>query len=1405
VKVSRIARFLAAAAAVGYCGGSLAALPAWQDPEVIQVNREPARAYFVPFESAALALHGDPSQSAFYQSLDGRWHFHWVRKPADRVADFYAPDFDDSGWDEIDVPSNWERQGYGKPHYVNVDYVFPANEPMPPVDDNPVGSYRRTFRIPDAWQGRDVYVRFGAANSGLYVWVNGKPVGYSEDSKLPAEFNITPYLTAGENVIAAQVFQWTDGSYLEDQDFWSISGLERSVELYAQPKVHIRDYFARAGLDEHYRDGRLSLDVDIAGAAQTYSVRFRLLDGAADIAHGERAAASAEPLTAQISGVCRWTAETPCLYRLLIELEDASGKTVEAVAQDVGFRTVEVSGGRLLVNGKAVTIRGVNRHEHHPVTGRVLDDATMVKDIELMKSMNINAVRTSHYPNDPRWYALTDRYGIYVVDEANIESHHYMGMGPEYYLGDKPYFEKAHLARVGRMIERDKNHPSVIFWSLGNEAGLGKSFEEAAARAKRRDPTRVVSYEGTGQTIGHNPRSFLDLYTPMYDRVAEMRDYLDHDPKKAEIQYEYAHAMGNSLGGFKEYWDLIWSEPMTQGGFIWDWVDQTFLEHKPDGTPYWAYGGDYDEGRNDGNFLANGLMQPDRTPNPHAFEAKKVMQPVAITAQDLVRGDLEITNRHDFIDLSSQSFSWIVEADGVEIAAGNLADLHTPAGETVDIHVPLPEIAPDPGKEYFLTLRATAKPDYQPGVAAGSVVAWEQFELPWRAAARAMPAGSSLTVTQGADAITIGTSGFSVSIDRASGLLTSFVHDGVETLRSPLRPAFWRAPNDNDVGAKIPEKLAVWKDIAATRNLESIEVIRHDAELVTVTVSALYGGHKLRYRSRYSVYDSGDVVIENTVEPLDYSLPEFYRVGMTMTAPGEFGNLRWFGRGPQESYADRKTSAAVGRYAGRVADQFHDYSRPQETGNKTDVRWLAIANDNAAGLAVIGRPLLSVTALPFPYADLDYVPGGQRHGADLVPKDMVTLNIDLAQMGVGGDNAWGFWPLEKYRLPLARYTYSIRLRAFGGRDDPAEFARLALPATAEEQANWAGADLSWVNELQDCGAEYRVDGQLRDPYDLFAAAGLNTVRLRLWNDPHWTDYSTLEDVSRSIRRAKRLGLRVLLDFHYSDSWADPQKQTIPAAWAGDIDDVEALSRDVYDYTTQVLGYLGGNGLMPDMVQVGNEINTEILRPKDTPGVPVDWPRQAALVNAGIRAVRDMAGKYDVTPAVMLQVAQPENVEPWFDEARENGVVDYDYIGISYYPYWSKESIRELGETLSRTKETFGADVILVETGYYWSLGKTDPKRDERAGQSLEPGYPASVDGQRRFLVDVAHTVLNSGGTGMFYWEPAAVTTKCYPEWGENGERWDNSLFDYRRGNELLPGSDYLSIISEAASRNAPDP
>jgi len=1022
------------------------ALPEWRNPEIIAVSREPARAFFVPFESAELARSGDPGRSRFHQSLDGRWKFHWAAHPANRPADFHLTEFDDSGWSDIPVPSNWELHGYGKPRYVNVDYVFPANEPVVPVDDNPVGSYRRRFVIPAHWQGREIFIRLGAVNSGFYLWINGEPAGYSEDSKLPAEFNITSLVNSGENCVAVQAYQWTSGSYLEDQDFWSFSGIERSVELFAQPRHHIRDFFAKTSLDESLSEGILELEVQLAGDPVGHSVRYSLLDGNEIIARKETDSTETVDFSARLPSVEHWSAESPRLYGLLIELRDADGKTVETIYDEIGFRRVEVADGRLLVNGRAITLRGVNRHEHHPETGRILDLETMEKDIARLKQLNFNAVRTSHYPNDPRWYALTDRHGIYVVDEANIESHAYMGRGkehgPEHWLGNKPYFYESHLARVRRMVERDKNHPSIILWSLGNEAGLGKAFEDAAAWTRTRDPTRVVSYEGTGQTKGHDPRDFIDIYTPMYDRVTEMQDYLEQDPEKAIILYEYAHAMGNSLGGLNEYWELIWREPMAQGGFIWDWVDQTLLETAADGKRFWAYGGDFDEGRNDGNFLANGIIQPDRTLNPHAYEAKKVMQPVAFSAKDFAGGEFLIVNRHDFIDLAGLTFSWSLEEDGHEIASGSLPNLRTKPGQSEIVHLELPEDYARPDREYFLMLEARAKGGYQPLVPAGEIVAWEQFQAAWNVVTEnTETSGAPLVVHENRDAIVVEGDDFRVGIDRSNGLLSSLKFGGIEFIQSPLDPNFWRAPNDNDVGAGIPDALVAWKTMAETRALEELDVTESADSTVTVRVMASYGKQSLRYHTSFTIHRSGDIIVTNEIEPLADDQPEFYRVGMTMQAPGQLGELAWFGRGPHESYSDRKSGAAVGLYRGQVANQFHDYSRPQETGNKVDVRWLAIRNSEGMGLAVIGRPLLSVTALPFPYADLDYHQGEQRHGADLEAKDVVTLNIDLAQMGLGGDNSWGFWPLEQYRLPLQSYRFSFRLRAFNNEEDPRDFAR----------------------------------------------------------------------------------------------------------------------------------------------------------------------------------------------------------------------------------------------------------------------------------------------------------------------------------------------------------------------------
>ncbi|WOI52407.1 glycoside hydrolase family 2 TIM barrel-domain containing protein [Parvularcula sp. LCG005] len=1013
-------------------------LEEWQDPEIVEVNREPARAFFTPAETAELALSGRESASSYVQSLDGQWSFAFASRPDEVPADFWATGYDDTGWDKIAVPGNWELAGYSKPRYVNIDYVFPADEPNVPVTDNPTGAYRRTFTIPDSWDGRRIYLRFGAINSGGYVWVNGKKVGYSEDSKLPAEFDVTPYVKPGENVLAVKVMQWTSGSYLEDQDFWSLSGIERSVELIAQPSTHIYDFFAKPGFDG--RSGRLSLELDVRGAKPDHSVTYKVMSDGKVLAKGSSSVSENGQVSFEknIRRVDPWTAETPKLYDLLLELKDAEGATLEAVHQKIGFRTVQMVDGRLQVNGRDIMVRGVNRHEHDQYTGRVVSEDVMREDAALLKQLNFNAVRTSHYPNDPRWYEIADEVGIYIVDEANIESHGYMD-DPAEWLGTKSYFYDSHQQRVQRMVERDKNHPSVIVWSLGNEAGLGPAFEDAAAWIRQYDPSRAIAYEGTGQIDGHNPHDFVDLYTPMYDRVAEMQDYVDNDPEKAIVLIEYAHAMGNSLGGFKEYWDLIWAEPMAQGGFIWDWVDQTFVESDENGKPYWAYGGDYDEGRSDGNFLANGIIQPDRTLNPHAYEAKKVMQPVSFDFNAESRM-LSIKNRHDFIGLDALAFGLRIEADGEPVSETALKIPPIAAGQSKDVTLAWPSIDPVPGAEYMLMVEARATDQYQPMIDEGTVVAWEQFPLGILSPLASSAVTGSVDVVQTTDATTVSGEKFAISFAAETALMSSYVADGEELLVAPLQPNFWRAPTDNDRGARIPQTLGVWKDIDRTRQVTAMSAEKQTDGSVLVETRADYGDGRLTTNTQYHIDAEGSVRVSHEVMPVDDSLPEFYRIGMTTALRGDLGALSWYGRGPHSSYADRKSGAAVGLYRSTVAEQFHDYSRPQETGNKVDVRWLAVTGDEQ-GVMIAGEPLLSITALPFPYADLFEREAGRGHGADLTPGDIVTLNIDLAQMGLGGDNSWGFWPLENYRLPLSSYRYDFAIKPVSASSDLANEAR----------------------------------------------------------------------------------------------------------------------------------------------------------------------------------------------------------------------------------------------------------------------------------------------------------------------------------------------------------------------------
>jgi len=1028
-------------------------VPDWENPAVFAVNKEPAHATLFPFETRELALSRDERGSAYYRLLNGRWKFNWVRKPAERPLDFYREGYDDSGWAEIPVPGNWEVNGFGVPIYLNSPYEFEENPPYIHHHYNPVGSYRTSFTVPEDWMDREVFIHFGAVKSAMYLWVNGREVGYSQGSKLPAEFDITPYVRAGRNTLAVEVYRWSDGSYLECQDFWRISGIERDVFLWAAPKVHIRDFFAVGGLDDSYTDGILELTAQISNygpeTASGWTVTLELLD-----ADGEEALATAPtreltvPAGAEVTVEFRepvaaphkWTAETPNLYTLLLSLADATGATAEVITARVGFRTVEIKDGLLQVNGVPITIKGVNRHEHEPRTGHVVTEAGMLQDIALMKRLNINAVRTSHYPNDPRWYELADEHGLYIIDEANIESHG-RGYHPDTTFGNDPTWEAAHLDRTIRMVERDKNHPSIITWSLGNEAGNGVNFYATYSWIKGRDSTRPVQYE----------RALLDwntdIYVPMYAGFQRLVDYAESHDDRPLIMCEYAHAMGNSVGNFTDYWKIIDRYPNLQGGFIWDWVDQGLLTTNENGDTIFGYGGDFGPPGtpSDGNFLINGIVLPDRRPNPSAWEVKKIYQPVDVQLVEPAGPVVAVRNDYDFAHLRNMKLVWSVMADGVVQQTGDLDLPNASPGDVWTVRIPHSPFQPSPGTEYlldlsFLTLRPT---DLVP---AGHELAFEQFSLPLFEPAPVLPADSlpPLEVDDDETTVTVSGAHFTITFDKQAGVLTSYAYRGTELILSGPVPNFWRAPTDNDFGGGWQRRLAVWRDAGATRSVRRVTVSQPSPQRVRIRTRARLDSVRADYSTLYTVLGNGEIIVENHFEPRGEGLPRMPRLGMQMTMPKEFSHLRWYGRGPHESYWDRKAGAPVGLRSGTVSEQFHPYVRPQENGNKTDVRWMALTNESGTGLLIVGMPLLSMSALHFTIDDLD--PGdskAQRHSGELVERDLVNINIDYKQMGVGGITSWGPTALPRYSLYYQDYRYAFRLRPFAREDGPpAELAKV---------------------------------------------------------------------------------------------------------------------------------------------------------------------------------------------------------------------------------------------------------------------------------------------------------------------------------------------------------------------------
>jgi beta-galactosidase len=1014
----------------------------WENEAVVERNKEEPRASFFSYRNLEEARANDRSASDDFFLLNGTWKFNWVRNPAARPVLFYEDGFDVSDWSHIQVPGNWEVQGYGVPIYLNHPYAFEKDWPRIPHDYNPVGSYRRTFQLPDSWGDREVFLYFGAVKSAMYVWLNGRQVGYSQGSKLPAEFRVTDYLRAGTNTLAVEVYRWSDGSYLECQDFWRISGIERDVYLYSTPKVRIRDFFARADLNSDYVDGTLRVEVDtrnhLLDDGGEYQVRMTLAepDDLTPIVTETqpveiRALGDSEVVfESSVSAPRHWTAETPNLYTLYLELLDGQGNVMEVVRTNVGFRNVEIRGGQLLVNGVPVYLKGVNRHEHDPQWGHYVSEELMRRDIELMKQVNINAVRTCHYPNDPRWYELADEYGIYIVDEANIESHGY-GYDPDVTLGNRPEWEGAHLARTRRMVERDKNHPSVIIWSLGNEAGNGVNFYATYDRTKQRDPSRPVQYERA--LLDRN----TDIFVPMYHPPERIEEYAKTNPERPLILCEYAHAMGNSVGNLEDYWDIIEDYDALQGGFIWDWVDQGLLKRDENGKSYFAYGGDFGgpDVPSDGNFLINGLVQPDRRPNPHLWEVKKVYQYVTVEPSDWTEGmhleatPVTITNKYDFTNLSVFSLGWKVEADGELVSSGELGELDVePRGSRV-VQLSLPPIQPEPGVEYFLTV-STRVNEARPGLPAGHEVAWDQMKLPVFSPAPS-PDFSTSPVLHGVEdegVLRVQGEGFTIVFERSTGTISSFLYQGTELIRSGLVPNFWRPPTDNDDGNRMPEWAAVWRSASLERRVEDMALNQLNDNLVVVEVAYSLPTVASTFSARYQIFGNGWILVQGELSPGGDGLPDLPRIGMAMTMPGDFSHVTWFGRGPHESYADRKTGAAMGRYEGTVWEQHHPYVRPQENGNKTDVRWMALTDESGLGLMAVGVPLLSTSVWQYAAADLEDVPGKQRHSVDVKPRDFVTWNIDLKQMGVGGDNSWGAKPHPPYMIPAQPYSYQFWLK-----------------------------------------------------------------------------------------------------------------------------------------------------------------------------------------------------------------------------------------------------------------------------------------------------------------------------------------------------------------------------------------
>ena len=991
----------------------------WRDPNVNEVNRQPMHSTFKLFQSVEEATGNYcDEQSPYRLSLNGTWRFNWVENADQRPTDFFAVGYNDKGWDDMEVPAMWELNGYGDPIYVNIGYAWRGNfrndPPYVPIEQNHVGSYRRTFTIPASWSGRDITLNIGAATSNVYVWVNGKFVGYSEDSHLGSSFDVTKYVKTGENLIALQIFRWCDGTYLEDQDLWRMSGISRDVELIARAKARLNDVKITPALENNYVDGRLAIEMDFTSAVKSAEVTLLDAEGKSVAQAKVTPSKGKASHTFEVKTPAKWSAETPNLYKVVINAGE------EVYAQRVGFRSSEIKGGQLLVNGQPILIKGVNRHEVDPLKGFVMTRERMIQDIMLMKQFNINAVRTSHYPDTPEWYDLCDEYGLYVIDEANIESHGmYYG---EHTLAKNALYAKAHLERNQRMVLRDKNHPSIIIWSMGNEAGFGPNFEACYRWIKSFDDSRPVHYE---RAEGND---FTDIMCPMYANLEWSENYVKNSPSKPLIQCEYAHAMGNSMGGFKEYWDLIRKYPHYQGGFIWDFVDQGLARYEADGKVSFYYGGDFNNyDATDNSFNNNGIIAADRTPQAHAYEVRREYQSIWTSAVDLRAGKVEVYNENFFSDLAPYAMEWALQQDGVVTKAGRIETLDVKAQQRKQFTLGYTEAdLCAEAKEITLNVRYVLT-QKQPLLAIGHVVAQQQLiikEYDTKAAFAMKESKRPVKVTKFEKATNVEGYDWLIGFNR-EGFINKMVYGGMEVISddSALRPNFWRAPTENDIGAKLHERFAIWRNPTLTLRKFEAQV---EGEVAKVTAEYNMADVQATLRMTYTINGEGEISVEQAMTTTaGANVSNMFRYGMRVELPAAYNVIEYYGRGEVENYADRKSAADIGLYTQKVAEQYNEkMARPQESGTHSDLRYYELKNTAGAGLRIIAETAFSASALPYSQEAMDVTVGPlQRHSGDLKADTNTYLCFDLEQQGLGCINSWGALPLDKYMVEYKDYTF----------------------------------------------------------------------------------------------------------------------------------------------------------------------------------------------------------------------------------------------------------------------------------------------------------------------------------------------------------------------------------------------